>query len=222
MSNLIIAVDGPSASGKSTVSRKAAERLGCVYVDSGSFYRGLTWHILRLGLSSQDAPAVVRAMETMRMECFLDGNAVRFTIDGIDPGQALRSQSVREQVSAVAAIPAVRAWMVRHLQGMTRFGRLVMEGRDIGTVVFPDTKFKFYLAADLQERTRRRSLEIQAQEGKTDFNAVRNSLLRRDAADSGRSTAPLCIAEGAHVIDTTSMSVDDVVEYIVAVIQPAE
>lgn len=215
MSKLIVAIDGPSASGKSTVSRTVAAALGCVYVDSGSYYRGLTWKVLQAGVSPQDGECVVRVMRAMRMELFLESGGVRFRIDEVDPGQAIRSNAVRESVSAVAAIPEVRDWMVELFRGMTRFGGIVMEGRDIGTVVFPETPHKFYLDADPAERARRRCQELQQQEGRAVIDDVLQSLSRRDTRDSQRAAAPLRVAADAVVIESTAMSIDDVVATIV-------
>lgn len=218
MSNLIVAIDGPSASGKSTVSRKVAELLHCVYVDSGFLYRGLTWQVLRKRVSSRDQDAVVGVMEAMRVEFFLDAGAVHYTIDQKNPGAELRSEKVLKQVSAIAAMPRVRAWMVQQLREMKRFGDLVMAGRDIGTVVFPESPYKFYLDAAPEERARRRHLELMANKCKTELSDVKKSILRRDAIDKGRRTAPLKKAPDAHVIETTAMSVNDVVNYIMGMV----
>ena len=218
MSNSVIAVDGPSASGKSSVSRRVADRLGWVYVDSGSFYRGLTWKALQQVPSPLLAPEVERVMRTMTMDLFTDENAIRFPLDGVNPGDAIRGPAVREHVSAVAAMPAVRAWMVERFRSLTRFGSLVMEGRDIGTVVFPSTPFKFYLDADPEERARRRQREIADRESGVALSEVKQSLSRRDKADSTRTTAPLSVASDAQIIETTGLSIEDVVERIVAAV----
>lgn len=215
MSSFIVAIDGPAASGKSTVSRKVAALLHGAHVDSGSLYRGLTWKCLQAGVSCRDEEAVVRIMRALRMDFFLDGGSVRFTIDGEDPGAGIRSEAVGEKVSAVAAMPRVRAWIVERLRDMSRFGSLVVEGRDIGTVVFPDTPFKFFLDADPGERARRRLGDLATGTGASSFSRVKTSLLRRDALDSGRATAPLARAADARVIDTTGLSIDEVVAVIV-------
>ena len=210
MSKRIIAIDGPSASGKSTVSRRVAEALGYCYVDSGALYRGVTWQCLRENLQAFDAPGVLRVLEHVSAEFFLEVRAVRFTLNGSDPGQELRSEKVVEHVSVVAAIPEVRAWVVERLRDMTRFGDLVMEGRDIGTVVFPSATFKFYLDADEAERAQRRLRESRAD----DLARVQSSIGRRDRIDRSRKAAPLRVAEGAIVIDTTNLDIDGVVRII--------
>lgn len=218
MSKLIVAIDGPAASGKSTVSRKVAEALQCVYVDSGSLYRGMTWYAIRQGISVRDVPAVLRLLKTLPLECFAEAGAMRFRLEGVNPGVALRSKAVQEQVSAIAAIPEVRHEIVRQLRAMVRFGDLVMEGRDIGTVVFPDTPFKFYLDADPEERARRRLRDIQDRADDDNLQEVKTALLRRDAADSKRQEAPLRIAPDALVIETTALSIEGVVARILDVI----
>lgn len=218
--HLIIAIDGPSASGKSTVSRKVAGRLGYVHVDSGAIYRALTWQIIRDGLAGALPEAIVRHLRAVTMRFFVKAGAVRFAINDDDPGSAIRSLAVQEQVSAVAAIPGVREWVGERLRSLTTFGDLVIEGRDIGTVVFPEAAFKFYLDADPEERARRRYREQQdLEEGRTDPAEVKSALLRRDACDQSRSTAPLAMAPGAYRIETTHMTIEDVAAQILAIIR---
>lgn len=211
----IVAVDGPSASGKSTVSRRAAQALGFVYVDSGAVYRGVTWKCVKEGVDVKDAQAVTNLLIRMNMELVLADNAVGYRIDGEDPGQEIRAEPVRERVADIAAQQSVRVYIVEKLRLMTKFGSLVMEGRDIGTVVFPDTPFKYYLDADPEERARRRAAEIQQTEGVDDVGAVLSSLRRRDQKDSSRATAPLQIALGARIINSTGMTIEQVVDTIV-------
>lgn len=216
-----VAIDGPSASGKSTVARRVAQELKFAYVDSGALYRGLTWKALREGLDVTRPEAVVELTTRIRLDFFMQHTSVRFAIDGEEPGDQLRSEPVRERVSDVAAIPEVRAYLVRHLRQTTRFGSLVMEGRDIGTVVFPDSPHKFYLDADPAERARRRHKELEAKESDSDVDKVLNSLRRRDMKDSTRKAAPLQIALGAQVIDSTGLSIEQVVQAIVARVRGA-
>lgn len=212
---VVIAIDGPSASGKSTVARESARALGFNYVDSGSLYRGLTWKCLRERVNVEDPAAVIELVGRIQLDFFVEERAVRFTIDREDPGAQVRSVPVQERVSDVAAIPEVRNYLVQLLRGTTRFGSLVMEGRDIGTVVFPDTPFKFYLDADPEERARRRHQEMLQSASDTTVDNVLDSLRRRDRKDTTRKAAPLQIALGAKVIDSTSMEISDVVELVV-------
>ena len=211
--NQVIAIDGPAASGKSTVSRRVAARLGFLYVDSGALYRGMTWAALREGADCMDQAAVLRVVETCPIEFFVEDGAVRFAIDGIEPGDELRTDAINEHVSPVAANPGVRVKVVAWLRDMLRFGHLVVEGRDIGTKVFPDARVKFYLDADPEERARRRHGETA---GGASVAQVGASLKRRDRIDSGRKVDPLKTAEDACVIDSTDLSIDDVVELVVS------
>jgi cytidylate kinase len=208
----VIAIDGPAASGKSTVARRVAEALGWVYVDSGALYRTVTWHVLREGLDTTSEPDVVRCWDSAAVDLRLEGGAVRCRVNGRDPGLEIRSPEINERVSAVAAMASIRGRIVDLLRGMTRFGSLVVEGRDIGTVVFPDTPYKFYLDASPEERGRRRHLEMQSLAGSAGA-AVRdteNALRRRDTLDRTRKTAPLRVAEGAVLFDTTALTPEQV------------
>ncbi len=219
MSNLIVAIDGPAASGKSTVARRVAKELDCVYVDSGSLYRGIAWLAARDAPDTAPAEAAARLLESLQVEFHLVDGAVRYTMNGADPGMELRSETVQNTVGAVAAVPAVRRWALEHLRGMCRFGDLVIEGRDIGTVVFPRARFKFYLEADEDERARRRHRETVAQSGESSLESVQESLARRDAKDSGRSLAPLKKAPDAMPVDTTSRTIDEVVGLVLDTIR---
>jgi cytidylate kinase len=185
-----------------------------VYVDSGGLYRGMTWKALRAGVDTQSQDAVVDMMLHADWHFFVREQVARFTIDGVDPGTELRSQNVRENVSDIAAMPEVRAFIVARLQDMAQFGHIVMEGRDIGSVVFPETPYKYYLDADPEERARRRYRELVKMEGRGDVEEVMNSLRRRDRKDTTRKTAPLQIPLGARVINSTAMSIEEVVTVI--------
>lgn len=212
----VIAIDGPAASGKSTVARRVAAELGYAYVDSGSLYRAVTLQAVRKNVAVGDADGVVGALAEMEMSFSESDGAVAFECDGVDPGLALRSEDVRERVSEVAAIPGVREQVVAWLREMTAYGDLVMEGRDIGSVVFPDAVFKFYLDARLEERARRRHAELAERDEQSEVEDVMTSLQNRDARDSSRAVAPLVIAPGATVIDSSAMGIDDVVASVLA------
>lgn len=218
---VVIAIDGPSASGKSTVARESARALGFNYVDSGSVYRGITWKCLREQVPTDQPSAVLDLMSRIKLDLFVEEHAVKYSFDGEDPGAQVRSVPVQERVSDVAAIPEVRQIVVGLLREATRFGHLVMEGRDIGTVVFPDTPFKFYLDADPEERARRRHQEMLRSASDTTVDNVLDSLRRRDQKDSMRKAAPLQIALGARVIDSTTMAVGDVVKLVVEQVRAA-
>ncbi len=220
MSNSVVAIDGPAASGKSTISRKLAERLGWLYVDSGAVYRGLTWRLLEDGWQGGDWPDDPQKwLARIDIAFFVANGAVRFRIRQKTLDQELRSESVRNHVSALAAVPAVRAWVVARLRELVAFGNLVMEGRDIGSVVFPAAAYKFYLDADPGERARRRHLELLQTEGQSDLHNVLTALDRRDALDRARNTGPLVVAADARRIDSTGRSVEEVVAMLADLIR---
>jgi cytidylate kinase len=228
---IVVAIDGPSASGKSTVSRRVAAALAAsaagqawAHVDSGALYRAVTWKALRDGVKPGDTRAAANVADTARMDFRCENGTVVFTVDGADPGAELRGEAVNENVSWISAVPAVRSRVVRWLRGMTRFGNLVMEGRDIGSAVFPDAALKFYLDAAPEERARRRLLDPAAG-GRSPGDSVERvqaSLRRRDTIDSGRELAPLRIAEGACVMDTTGMAVESVAAQIADAVRARE
>ncbi len=195
MKNIVIAIDGTSASGKSTNAKLVARALGYVYVDTGAMYRALAWYCLKNGVEVHDAKAVAAACRQWKtkLEC-VDGK-VRLLVDGYYPEKEIRTAETSAAVPHVAAVPKVREWMVQRQRKCLHFGNLVMEGRDIGTNVFPETDFKFYLDARLEERSRRRAAD-----------GVQENLAARDQRDSQRAVAPLMIALGAKVINNSNMT----------------
>ena len=195
MSNIVIAIDGTSASGKSTNAKLVAGALGYVYVDTGAMYRTLAWHCLQKRIDVHDAKAVVAACRKWKTSLVCVDARVRLLVDGYFPEKEIRTPETAAAVAHVAAIPQVRKWMVKRQQKCVQFGNLVMEGRDIGTNVFPETDFKFYLDAKLEERSRRREAD-----------GVQENLAARDQRDSQRATAPLMIALGAKVINNSSLT----------------
>lgn len=214
-----IAIDGPSASGKSTVSKGVAAELGFIYVDSGALYRGITWQVLRKGVDTTDADAVVECMHNTDWDFFVQDGASTFSIDGELPVQELREKAVREQVAHVAVIPEIRKFVVESLQSLENFGSLVMEGRDIGTKVFPDSPYKFYLDADPEERAMRRYRELVAAGESEKAEEVMESLKKRDQIDSTRKTDPLTVAPGAQVINSTSMTLEEVIQTVIHAVE---
>ena len=214
--NMVIAIDGPAASGKSTLARRVAESLGFLYVDSGALYRAVAWMTLERGADPRDTACVAALTSALSMEVFVDGRAVGFRVDGHAPGAALRTERVNQAVSPVAANPDVRQFVTARLRDMLALGSLVMEGRDIGTVVFPKAAFKFYLDASPAVRAQRRHAEMT--EAVT-VDAVGASLSRRDKIDSARATAPLAVAADAIVVDSSGMGVDDVVSLVLRTVR---
>jgi cytidylate kinase len=211
---IIVAIDGGAASGKSSTARTLSERLHLLHVDTGSFYRAVTAELLRRGVAAADLPAVQAAVATLPLGTRVEGRSARMEIGGRVAGDEIRSPEVNASVSHFAAIPAVRTALLAYQRSQAQvardhgFGGLVMEGRDIGSVIFPDADFRFFLQADPAERARRR-----ASEGQQD------SIAERDRLDTSRKTSPLTIPAGATAIDSTHLTLAQVVERMVAQIE---
>ena len=205
MSNIVIAIDGTSASGKSTNAKLVAEALGYVYVDTGAMYRTLAWHCLQKRIDVSDAKAVTAACRKWKTSLVCVDGRVRLLVGGYYPEKEMRTPETAAAVPHVAAIPQVRKWMVNRQHECIQFGNLVMEGRDIGTNVFPETDFKFYLDAKLEERSRRREAD-----------GVQENLAARDQRDSQRAVAPLMIPLGAKIINNSSMTSEQTSSLILA------
>ncbi|MFA5687708.1 MAG: (d)CMP kinase [Kiritimatiellales bacterium] len=218
----IIAIDGPAASGKSTVTREVAKRLNCIYVDSGALYRGVTWKMQQSHANTKNPLMVIPALLKSKWKFFVRDGAVAFAVDGVEPGAALREKNVREAVSDIAAMPPVRKFVVHRLRKLKKLGSLAMEGRDIGSVVFPKTPYKFYLDASPEERAKRRHAELIAKGETEKAQEVMESLQRRDEKDSTRKAAPLKIADGAYVIDTSNLDIAGVVKVVIDRVEELE
>ncbi len=206
---LVIAIDGPAGSGKSTVGKRLAAQLGLEYLDTGAMYRGVTFAALRRGIDPAEADVVARLARQVELELAED----RLVVDGVDASIEIRGPEVTRAVSIVAANPEVRAELVRRQrEWAAERGGGVLEGRDIGSVVFPDAALKVYLTAAPEVRAARRSQEV------TDlsYETVAADLARRDALDQGRADSPLSLADGAVVVDTTDREIDDIVADLAA------
>ena len=212
---IIIAIDGGAASGKSSSSKIIAERFNLLHVDTGSFYRHITYELLRRGVAHTDLPALKTALADLHFTTRLDGRSARMLIGGQPAGSEIRGQNVNEHVSHYAAIPEVRHTLLGYQRGQVDvakqhgFRGLVMEGRDIGSVIFPQADFRFFLHADPAERARRRALEGQ-----------QDSIAERDRLDSSRKASPLTSPAGAINIDSTLLTLDQVVTRMAALIAP--
>ncbi len=200
----VIAIDGPAASGKSSVARELARVVGFAYVNSGAMYRALTWFVLDRGVDLNDAAEIARVVESAEISCDLHHGESRIRINDINPSAHLRDEQVNNGVSLVSSVPRVREILVEKMHQYAREHDVVMEGRDIGSVVFPETPFKFYIDASPDIRSKRR-----AAQGQTDRIAA------RDRADSSRRASPLTIAPDAHVIDSSHLPIDAVVAEII-------
>jgi cytidylate kinase len=200
----VIAIDGPAASGKSSVSRLLARKLGCRYVNSGAFYRAVTWVALDAGLDPGDENAISEFVSRLDIQYRLGESETVLLLDGRNPGDRLRDSRVNSSVSRISSYPVVRRVLTGLLRRIAEGGSLVMEGRDIGSYVFPDTPYKFYIDASEEVRASRRAAQGEA-----------DSIARRDAIDSTRKNAPLIISEDAHVVDSSHLTLEGVVGEII-------
>ncbi|HEX7517467.1 MAG TPA: (d)CMP kinase [Chthoniobacterales bacterium] len=200
----VVAIDGPAASGKSSVARELAKKIGFDYVNSGAMYRAVTWHVLQNAISPGDGDAIAHLLETSRIDCDLGDDGSRILIDGVDPAEHLRDDRVNDEVSLVSSVLRVREILVAKMRAYASDRDVVMEGRDIGSVVFPETPYKFYIDASPEVRLRRRIAQGQ-----------RDQIAARDHADSARRASPLVIAEDAHVIDSSNLTIEGVVGEII-------
>jgi cytidylate kinase len=211
----VVAIDGPAGAGKSTVAKRVAQALGWAFLDTGAMYRAATWRALHGGVNLDDPAAVAASTRAMRLEMGEENGVLRVRVDGEDVTEGVRSPEVTGQIYTLDENPEVRA----HLAALQRaWGALrptVAEGRDMGTVVFPKAQCKVFLDASLEERTRRRAAELVAKEGKVDMAALREAIRVRDEKNATRAIAPLRCAEDAVVVDSTSMTLDEVVDRIV-------
>jgi cytidylate kinase len=199
----VIAIDGPAASGKSSVARELARRLGFVYVNSGAIYRAVTWYLVEQKIDPHDRAAIVEAIGSARIRCAIENHESRIRIDDVDPASHLRDDSVNRAVSQVSTIAEVRHIATEKMRRFADDHSLVVEGRDIGSVVFPGTPYKFYIDASPEVRSRRRAAE-----------GFLDEIAARDRLDSSRRAAPLMIAGDAHVIETSNLSINEVVDQI--------
>ncbi len=220
MTSKILALDGPAGSGKSSVSRAVAQRLGWVMLDTGAMYRAITWAVLRAKIDLNDQEAIAEQAMVTTIHITTDPDNFIMTANGHDVTSAIRSPEVTAAVSAVSAVPRVRELLVqlqREAVADSDFG-IVIEGRDIGTVVLPDSDLKVFLTATPQARAIRRSLEVDPRASEEVIVQTQEDLLVRDAKDTGREHSPLKPAADSHIVDTSDLSLDQVVEHLVALV----
>ena len=202
---IVIAIDGTSASGKSTNAKLVARKLGYIYVDTGAMYRTLAWYCLQKGVNPADESAISELCQSWDTRLVCEGGHVHLLVDGHFPEKEIRTAETSAVVSNVAAVPFVRDWMRAQQRESVRFGNLVMEGRDIGSNIFPETQFKFYMDASLEERQARRAAD-----------GVQENLAARDQRDSSRKASPLVVPEGAMVINNSGETPEETSGRIIA------
>lgn len=206
--NIAIAIDGPAASGKSTVAKQLAKQLGLIMVNTGAMYRSVAWAVLHHNVNATDTTEVLNLLEKVKFTCGVENGISTILVDNVSPGEALREDAVNQIVSTIAQIAEVRELLVKKQRDYLKIGSLVMEGRDIGSVVFPDTPFKFYIDASLEVRSARRGAE-----------GIIDSLAERDKLDSQRKVSPLVVADGAIKIDTSDMTIDQVLVEVTSLLK---
>ena len=212
----VIAIDGPAGVGKTSTSKLVAGRLGYLYVDTGAIYRAIAWKSLQEKVKPSDKKRIKEMLKKMKLQIKPRNNKMRIWIDNRDVTDRLRTRNVTERSSVVAAIKEVRKYLISIQRKVGAGGGVVMEGRDIGTVIFPDSPYKFFLDASIDMRAKRRHLELKKQGKNIKLSQIKKDITARDRRDSTRKTSPLLKAEDAVVIDSTNMKLKEVVNCIVS------
>jgi len=217
LKNLIIAIDGPAASGKSSTAKRVAQQLGYVHVDTGAMYRAIALKALRLGITAENVDAInaMTRSTTVRLE-FDEEKKLHVMLDDADVSEEIRMPDVSNAASAISAVPAVRELLVREQRAMGAAGGLVLDGRDIGTVVFPNADVKIFMVADAYERAVRRAKELEEKGIHADIYALEREIMERDKNDSTRAHSPLKKADDAFVIDTTRLTIEEQTAFILS------
>ncbi|MDF2720894.1 MAG: (d)CMP kinase [Paenibacillus sp.] len=214
MEKINIAIDGPGAAGKSTVARLVAKQLGFVYVDTGSMYRAVTWKALQMGVAPERPEQLVQMAAELRLELLPGDTAQKVLLNGEDVTDYIRSTAVNQNVSAVAAIPEIRRLLVDKQKEMARAKGVVMDGRDIGTHVIPDAELKIFLTASVEERAKRRFLEMSAKGEAVTLGQIQTEIAERDRMDEQRASSPLVQADDAILVNSGGKSIEQVAQLI--------
>ncbi|MFC0214881.1 (d)CMP kinase [Paenibacillus chartarius] len=214
MKRINIAIDGPAGAGKSTIARQVAEQLGFIYVDTGAMYRAVTWRVLQQGISPTDEAGVTEAARSMDLELRPGKDGQQVFVNGEDVTGHIRTPEINANVSDVAKVREVRELLVKMQQDMTRAKGVVMDGRDIGTHVIPDAEVKVFLTASPRVRAERRFLELKASQPDLTIDQLEQDIARRDQIDAEREFSPLVKAPDAVLVDSTSMTIPEVVDRI--------
>lgn len=221
MNKAVITIDGPAGAGKSTVSKAVAAELNYLYLDTGALYRALAYKAMQNKIDIRNSEEVASFCRQVQVQLKNKGDKMQVIVDGEDPGDKIRNEKVGLAASAISAYPAVREKLLALQRQAGAGGGIVAEGRDMGTVVFPDARFKFFLDAGVEERIKRRATELAHKNKKADTGAIARDMKARDKNDASRDLAPLAAAEDALVIDSTSLNVSQVVELILKRIREA-
>jgi cytidylate kinase len=211
----IIAIDGPSAAGKSTLGKALARRYDLIYIDTGAMYRAVAWLSQKMGILWSDEKALIDLIESRSIEIDMKNDSIRVSIDGHEVTDSIRTPEIGSGASKISALPGVKRAMIRKQQEMGNSGGVIMDGRDIGTFVFPQADFKFYLDASVETRGLRRYMELKAKGMDIILGEIIASMKVRDHNDSHRAVAPLKVADDAMVIDTTDLSIPQVLEIMI-------
>ncbi len=222
MKHINIAIDGPSGAGKSTVARAVASRLGIIYLDTGAMYRATAVYALDLGVDPLDEKAVEGIIDGLEMKIVYDNGAQKILVNGVDVTGRLREHYISKAASDISAHPAVRLKMVKLQRQFAETNDVVLDGRDIGTYVLPNASCKIFMTADLNERSKRRWIELNEKGSSESLEEVRTTMEARDYNDSNRAFAPLKQADDAILIDTTYMALDEVIAKVVSLASPSE
>ncbi|MBU0881629.1 MAG: (d)CMP kinase [Candidatus Omnitrophica bacterium] len=217
--HFIVAIDGPAGSGKSTVSKLIAEKLGLVYIDTGSMYRALTLKAMRLKIDLEDGEALTELARSTKIDLLKVSSSLKVLLDGEDVSGLIRTPELTNNVKFIARVSGVRQEMVNLQRVIGGRSSAVLEGRDIGTVVFPEAMFKFYLDADVEERSRRRYKELSAVDQRASLNDIKHDVVNRDESDIKRDVGALKRASDAVFVDTTDLSIEEVVERLLSYIK---
>ncbi|MBQ7351292.1 MAG: (d)CMP kinase [Clostridia bacterium] len=213
--NINITLDGPSGSGKTTIAKSLASRLGYVYVDTGAMYRGVAWYMFSQGIAVDDEAGVVASLSGLKLELKLNNGEQKVIVNGTDITGQIRTPEISMGASTVSKIKDVRLKMVSMQRDIASSCDSIFDGRDMGSFVLPDADFKFYLTADVDERAKRRYLELKLKGMEVALEEVKTDMIKRDEQDSQRAFAPLVVPQGAFVIDTTNLTIDEVENMII-------
>jgi len=216
LKQLIIAIDGPAASGKSTTAKLVASQLGYLHVDTGAMYRAMTLKVIENGVDVRNEKAIADLARSTRIRLVAQENGYTIELDGVDVTERIRRPNVTSAVSAVSMVPEVRQLMVKEQREMGKHGAIVLEGRDIGTVVFPHADLKIFMVAQPRERAVRRGKELAARGITTEIEELQREIVERDKKDATRTISPLLKADDAIELDTTNLTIEEQVEFIVA------